>query len=136
MSDLSDDLVDLERELAARAQPEPSTTLRPRVLAAIRHELERESNGIWRYAAALAAVVLVGANLSLSAALDMGWPRDAIDAHNLAATAAQLRELDSAMSEQEARRQALLLQARSQLTLVPSLEQLLRDRQVQPLPPD
>ncbi len=139
MSELPDDLAELECRLGARSRPEPNTAFRQRLLASVQDELQREANasaaGFWRYAATLAAAVLLGANLSQSAALNLSWPRSTEDADDLAVTAAQLRQLDAEMSEQEARRQALLLHARSQLVLAPSLEQLLREREAQQVAP-
>ena len=135
MSELPDNLADLERHLAARPFAEPNAALRQRVLTSVRGELASETKSRWRYAATLAAAVLLGANLSLSAALNGSWPHDSFNADDLDATAARLRQLDSEMSEQEARRQALLLQARSQLTFMPSPEQIVRERQVLPYMP-
>ena len=40
---LPDDLAGVERDLTARSRPEPSPNLRPRVLAAVAHELARSS---------------------------------------------------------------------------------------------
>jgi hypothetical protein len=119
MSILPDDLADLERRLAAAARRQPDAALRQRVLASVQDELRREvgasTNDFGRFAAALAATVLLGANLSLSAALNMNWPRDGGERDDLAATAAQIRRLDPELSEQEARQQAALLHARSHL---------------------
>ncbi len=121
MSDLPDDLAGLERRLARRVRPEAGAALRERVLGSVRDELRRpvRRGGAWRYAAALAAVVLLGANLSLSAALRADWRRCGNGDDQLTATAARLRQLDPELSEREARREALLLQARARLAPVP-----------------
>jgi len=63
----------IERSLAGLPRPEPSPALRARILNAVREEIARgrarpARASLWRYAAALAAGVLLCANLSMSAA--------------------------------------------------------------------
>jgi hypothetical protein len=72
MMNLPEDLTELDHRLAERARLEPPPTLRPRVLAAVRHELRRGPSGFlarhgWGLAAA-AAGVLLALNFVLSAA--------------------------------------------------------------------
>jgi hypothetical protein len=121
MSELPDDLADLERRLAARTQSQLNATLRQQVLASVRNELSRETNSIWRFAAALAATVLLGTYLSMSAALCMDWGRGEEESGEIEATIQQLQRLDPAMSEHEARRQVLMWQTRAHLACTPVL---------------
>jgi hypothetical protein len=117
--DLPPDLADLERRLARRNSPPLPGELRQRVLAAVR----RASDGhdFWRFAAGVAAAALLAINLSMSVANDTDWhlidapvPRDT-------GAAEQLGALLPELSPQEARRQALLMQARSRLHGTPPL---------------
>src|SRR5262249_19113289 len=68
-ADWSEELIDLERRLTVRARTEPHPALRPRVLAALKSGIrsaERES--FWNFVTGLAAVLLLGANLTMSSA--------------------------------------------------------------------
>jgi hypothetical protein len=121
VSELPDDLAELERRLAGRPRPEPDAALRRRVVGSVRDELERDRRrfaGAWRYAAALAAAVLLGANLSLGVAVSADWRRDEAG-DDIGTTVARLRQLDPELTEDEARRQALLLQTRAHLVPAP-----------------
>jgi hypothetical protein len=142
MSELPDDLADLERRLAA-ARPQPDAALRQRVLASVQDELRREAgastNEFWRFAAALAATVLLGAYLSMSAALNVGWQQSGNDGGDIAAATKRLQQLDPNMTEQEARRQVLMLQMRAHISaapaLSPTLDRLLHERELLPREP-
>jgi hypothetical protein len=119
--ELPEDLAELESRLAGRPRLEPGTTFRDRLLAAVRQELQ---DGIavpgwaasWQFAAAVAAIVVLWANFSMSIANDTNW-RLAADPESVdtKALAAELRKLFPDMSEQEANRQALVVQGRSPL---------------------
>jgi hypothetical protein len=123
---LPDDLANLEGQLASRSQLEPSAGLRDRVLAAVRRELRRPPKtapgmGDWRFAAALAAAVLLWANLSLSVTLDSSWGRTgAPETGRLDAAVAAARRLLPELSEREAYRQAVLAGAGTRLTPMPN----------------
>jgi hypothetical protein len=131
-SELPDELERLERELAERPRPEPSADLRDRVMRTVEAELggaelrrvqpPRTRAGGWlSFAAAAAATVLIWANLSLSAAnatrYDLRLPAEP---RALDETARQIRDLVPGMSEQEARRYALILHGGA--NLVPCLD--------------
>jgi hypothetical protein len=136
MSELPDDLAELERRLAARPRGEPDAAFRQRLLASVSDELQRDrrraANGAWRFAAALAAAVLLGAYLSMSAALNMDGRRGD-DGGEITAAAKRLQQLDPDMSEQEARRQALMLHTRSHRASAPARS--LRERDMLRLAP-
>jgi hypothetical protein len=137
LSELPDDLAELERELAARRAPEPLTGFRPHLLAAVAEELNRFEDGnnsrrFWRFAAVVAAALLLGINLSLSVVNDMDWHlTGGVDPERIAATATKLHELEPDLPEQEAYRQALVLQVAVRMPPLPdcrpSLPGLLQD---------
>ena len=119
--ELPDDLADLESRLAGRPRLEPGATFRDRLLAAVRQELQDGGaapgwRASWQFAAAVAAIVVLWANFSMSVANDTNW-RLAGDPKSVdtKALAAELRKLFPDMSEQEANRQALVVQGRSRL---------------------
>jgi hypothetical protein len=116
---LPPDLAELENRLADRPRAEPSAHLAARVRAATRTVLRPTpptSDG-WQFWAAVAAVLLVGINLSMSVAADTDWnlTRPA-DPAPLAATAERLRAMAPELSDDELQRQALLLRAGAGLT--------------------
>lgn len=126
--DLPDDLVGLARDLASRPRPAPSGNLRQRVLAAMRSELARPAAaprrrlGTWEFAAAVAAAVLFGMNLSMvvasGAQLDLGGP----PSNGTEAAVASLQHLLPDLPEREARRQVALLKAASCVVPAPNVE--------------
>lgn len=125
---LPDDLANLEGQLAARAQPGPAAGLRERVLVAVGRELRRPPVTApeiddWRFAAALAAAVLLWANLSMSVTLEPSWSRMLApepETGRLEAAVAEERRLLPGLSEREAYRQAVLAQAGTRLTPMPN----------------
>jgi hypothetical protein len=118
-AELPPDLAHLERRLAERPRQEPPADLRQRVLAALGRGCGREATGFWRFVAAVAAAVVLAINLSMSAANDTDWRLGGDLAPKQTASADRIREVLPELSEREARRQAVLLRARSFLTLVP-----------------
>lgn len=125
-ADLPPELRELEAALKARKTPAASAGLRSRVLEAARNEAAQSPKtswrGFWKFAAGVAAALVLGCNLSMSAANDtnlrLGMRSDASDSQ---AALARLREILPEMSEDEARRQLLLLQARAQLVGTPQV---------------
>ncbi len=121
------ELEHLERALARRPCPEPSAGLRDRVLRTVEAELAlaaprraeslRNRSGGWlSFAAATVATVLVWVNLSMSAAnATSDDRRPPVEPHALDETAQQIRDLLPEMSEQEARRHAVILQGGADL---------------------
>jgi hypothetical protein len=111
---LPPDLADLERRLANRPRIEPPANLGDRVHAAIRDVLRPAlpaSDG-WGFWAAVAAVVFLGINLSMSLAADTDWNlTGGAEPGHLAATAERLRALAPELPEDEVQRQALLVRA-------------------------
>jgi hypothetical protein len=117
--ELPPDLAELENRLANRPRAEPPASLAARVRAATRAVLRPTppTSDAWRFWAAVAAVVLLGINLSMSLSADTDWnlTRPA-EPPPLAATAERLRALAPELSDDELQRQALLLRAGAGLT--------------------
>jgi hypothetical protein len=86
-------------------------------------ELRRgERRPAWQFAAATAAAALLWVNLSMSVANNMSWPlAGGLDGERLEATAGRIRALAPELSEHEAYRQALAVQARASLGPAPAL---------------
>jgi hypothetical protein len=131
-------LVDLERLLADRIRQEPAPDLRQRVQAAVSRELDRQAGERtkrlrWRRLGAAAAVVLVWINFSTSLVNNMDWRfRGDNGGAEMAAAARHVRKLAPDLSEQDAMRQALLLQAGSRAAPAPyiraSLDRFLKNQ--------
>jgi hypothetical protein len=110
-SQLPPELQRLERALLALPREQPSSQLKERCLNGLRAELGRPQSGSrWAFTIAIAASVLLGLNLSLSAtqSTDFGLRLDARQ-QSLEKTAAEIRRLLPDVSPREAARQALLL---------------------------
>lgn len=120
------DLLALERELAARARPEPSAELRSRVLTMARREWtvprpDPVRRDFGRFAAATAAAVLLAINLSASLANNTDWHLSGSSVGpDIAEVAGRIRELAPDIPKREARRQAVLLRATANLTPAPA----------------
>jgi hypothetical protein len=120
---LPPELAPLEQELAARPRGQPSAQLKERCLHSLRAELRRQQAGSrWAFAVAVAATVLVGLNLSLSAsqATDFGFQLDGRQ-QSVERTAEEIRRLLPDLSPQEAMRQAALLRAGADIVPCPSV---------------
>jgi hypothetical protein len=99
--------------------------LRHRVLDDVRSRLRHEqSQSRWQFAAAVAAAAMLWMNLSLSAtqATDFGL-RPSRPSESIETIARQIEQLAPDLSPREARRQAILLQAGSNLVCYPDLSQ-------------
>jgi hypothetical protein len=124
--ELPAELREIELALAQRAVPEASGALRAGILTGVRAELaakgRAQRRSTWRFAVAMAALVLLWVNFSISA---VNWTelrllpgerqfdeRDAM---------AQIQELIPGCSQAEARRELLVLRARAGLVGVPML---------------
>jgi len=116
--DLPPDLADLERRLVER--PGAASALRARVLTAVKHTLGRERGANWRFLVATAAATIFGVNLSMSVGLNIGR-QAGCDGADLETTTQQVRALDPSLSDDEVRREALLLKAGGQLSPGPDL---------------
>jgi hypothetical protein len=123
MTDLPDDLAELERRLAESAEPAPPA-LRTRVLSGVRRELRRGASHFisrhgWRLAGA-AAGVLLALNVALSAmnyaATWNGTPRED--------PAGGEREARAGLPEDEIGLRRLLVRAGARLTPAPDLGRL------------
>jgi len=119
---LPSELQQLERDLANRSRQRASDDLRPRILGDLQTRLRAERlRARWQFALAVAVVVLVWLNLSMSAtqATDFGLrlngPSEPIET-----IAEQVHRLVPEFSPEEARRQAILLQAGSRLVCYPN----------------
>ena len=120
---LSPELLRIEKELAARPRGEPSEQSRARCLDGLQAELRRQRAGSrWPFAVAIAASVLLGLNLSLSAtqATDFGFRRSTqhLSSEKLAG---EIRELLPDLSSEEAMRQAMLMRTASSLVPCPKV---------------
>ncbi len=120
---LPPDLLGLERELAARPQPDPPAELRSRILSAVERErpglrTRPAPRGFGRFAAATAAAALLAINLSASVANDTDWHL-ATPPENLREITANIRVLDPSLSDRDALRQALLLHTAAGLAPAP-----------------
>jgi hypothetical protein len=113
--ELPPDLEELERRLTARRPTGPPAELRRRVLTAVRRASGEGEGGFWRYVAGVAAAALLAVNLSMSVANNTDWHLRGTPGPSEAG-ADRAREVVPELSEREARRQAVLLRARSQLT--------------------
>lgn len=121
-AELSPDLAEMEQRLTFQAAADPSAELRPRVMARVRHELLRGAGpGAWQFAAAIVSAALVGANLIMATTQSVAeTPRQSIASHRrIEATAEQLRSCLTEMTEEDALRHALLLDARSRIVAAP-----------------
>jgi hypothetical protein len=120
MSDASlpPDLADVERQLGHRPAAEPSAEFSDRILASVRDALRYRPavaaapTGGWRSWSAVAAALLVGVNLSMSAAANTDWHLTAdCEPVQITELTDQLRALAPDLPASELRRQALLARA-------------------------
>jgi hypothetical protein len=125
---LPPDLERFERLLAGRERPEPSTDLRERVIRSMEAELlqaelpPQRPNGWWTFAAATAASVVLLLNLSLSAARATSYDlRSADGRQTLLTSVRQIRKLLPELSYREAMRNAVTIQACSNLARCPDV---------------
>jgi len=123
---LSSELEQLERALANRMLPEASAQLRQRVLADVRSKLRakrRQTN--LQFAAVVAAAALLWMNLSMSAtqATDFGFRRNLMNesSESIETVARQIQQLAPEFSPEEARREAILMRAGSDMLYLPDL---------------
>jgi hypothetical protein len=117
---LPDELVEIERRLAAQFQVGPSSGLRERILLSIQRSVARETKqrekarGLWRFAACAAAAALVWANISLGVAkcqvnfTDSIWPHE-LGQRQIDHQVESLQRLWPGLSRDEARGQAVRL---------------------------
>ena len=112
---LPDDLAAIERQLQSDAC-EPTPALRDQVMARVQSELDTSPQpGFWRFAAAVAAVVVLLINQSVSVARVSIAPPP-IDPDRVAHIYGQLTDLQLGLSPQELRRQCVLMAAGELLT--------------------
>jgi hypothetical protein len=120
---LPPELQRIEQELAARPRGGPSLQLKERCLGGLQTELRRQRAGSrWAFAVAVAATVLVGLNLAISAgqATDFGLMRDGRQ-QSVQKTAEEIRRLLPEVPPQEATRQALLLHSGAGIVACPKV---------------
>lgn len=118
-AELSAELADLERRLIATPRVNPPPELGPRVLMACREVNCRTPVSIagdWPFWVAVAAVVVVGINLSMSITAATEWNLAPAVRGVSTTTIDRMRELAPDLTEAELRRQALLVWAGRQLT--------------------
>jgi hypothetical protein len=126
--DLPSELQQLERDLIEHSRRRTSDDLRPRILGDLRSRLRAEQlRSRWQFALAVALVVLVWMNLSISAtqATDFGL-RPATPPENVETIAEQIRQLAPELSPEESRREAILMQCSSTLVCYPRLQDYAR----------
>jgi hypothetical protein len=122
-SQLPPELQQLERDLADRSRQRASNDLRPRILGDLQVRLRAERTAArWQFALAVAVVVLVWMNLSMSAtqATDFGL-RPARPSESIEAVAERIRQLAPELPPTEARRQAVLFRAGSAVNCCPGV---------------
>ena len=125
---LPEELAQLEEELAARPLPEPPPGLRGRILAAVRNRAPAPSpvavrGGLLPFAAAVAALLLVCMNLSMSAVNRTDWDVwGSTERVDVATQARELQQLLPDLPEGEASRIALVMGRRRPLLLVPEIK--------------
>ena len=113
----SEELQDLERRLAARVLPEPGPALRAWVLTAVSREVrasERES--FWNFMMGLAAVFLLGANLTMSSA-----PLVSVHVIDDPEAARRLHALVPELATEAAHAEVLMASSWSRLPMVPNM---------------
>jgi hypothetical protein len=115
--DLSPELRELERALAARPRPAPPAELRDRVIGQMQVGLRRNGpRSRWSFVAAVAVAAAVWINLSLSATLTTDFDRRSHGAASpVGQVAEEIRLLLPELSENEALRQAVMLRATSNM---------------------
>ncbi len=107
--DLTRDLVMLERTLCGGCQQSPS--LRSRVMDKVQEELYRSQRlAFWQYVSAVAALVLLALNLSISVA---SMPRQVagLDRNRVSSLREQISQMQLALSEEDIQQHCLLLAA-------------------------
>jgi hypothetical protein len=112
--ELDAELVELEQALRRSAAALPAA-LEGRTLAAMRRELSaqahRRRNGFWGFAAAAAAVMLVGMNFIMAATRPQHAGPPALDPRQVQAVYEDIRRALPELGEAEAARQSVLLVA-------------------------
>ncbi|MGD0091617.1 MAG: hypothetical protein ABSE73_17000 [Planctomycetota bacterium] len=125
-TNLPPELREIESALAAQPLPEAGSAARGKILAAVGAELALKARARqqswWRFAAALAALVLLWLNLSMSAVncTEIRFSPEEKDGDERAALA-QIQDLIPDCTVKEAQRQLLLLRARTRLVSAPPL---------------
>jgi hypothetical protein len=106
-SELPDDLTELEERLANRMRRQPTADFRQNILGAVRQELQEggalaEMRCTLQFVAAVVALVVLCANLSMSIANDMVWQLSHDpELPGTTAVSTGAHQLFSGMSEQE-----------------------------------
>lgn len=125
LSDLPDDLGELERRLIRHPRQEASEAFRRQVLAAVMWELDQNHadvarRSLWQFAAMVAVTMLLWINFSMSAANDIDWHlTGSIDSESFAASVSLIEDLAPDLSERDAVRQAWVLHAMSWVVPLP-----------------
>ncbi|MDB5293271.1 MAG: hypothetical protein JWL69_4512 [Phycisphaerales bacterium] len=124
---LPEELAQLERRLYGRVSESPSAELRGRIMGAVTRELasempsKRAGGRDWEFLAAIAAVLLIGLNLSAFVSSSThSVPRPMLSVNQTNANSIALRRLSPDLSEAEARRMSVLLAAGEGLDCVPT----------------
>jgi hypothetical protein len=121
--ELPSELRQIEQDLIARSRSRAVEDLRPRILGDLRSRLRAERlRAHWQFALAVAVVVLVWLNLSISAtqATDCGLRLHG-PSGPIQTVADEIHRLVPDLSPEESRRQAVLLQAGSHLVCAPRM---------------
>jgi hypothetical protein len=126
---IPDDDSVLEERLRNRPMPEPLTSLRSQVLRAVTHELEsrafrsssRGTSEFLKFAAAMAAVLVIGLNVARTAISVTPFELTTIHSGQSVSDVAALQRLSPDLSGDDARRMAVLLQVGGDLTPLPQV---------------
>jgi hypothetical protein len=117
----------LEERLRNRPMSEPSTSLRSQVLRAVTHELDSPSilphrtSEFLKFAAAMAAVLVIGLNVARTAISVTPFELTTIHSGQSVSDVAALQRLSPDLSGDDARRMAVLLQVGGDLTPLPQV---------------
>lgn len=119
--ELPDDLRLIERLLERRARGEPAPALRSRVLCAVERELSSRRGGrlTWSYLSAVAAAVIIAANLAVIAGSVTRFDNGAHGADEVRQIARLIRQVVPEVEPAEAQRMALLMGSARGLLPVP-----------------
>jgi hypothetical protein len=120
---LPPELESLEHELAARSTARPAAELRQKITSGVHNCLHRERRlDFWRFAGAAALVAAVWLNLSLSAVRETNFHFQLADHRpSIEQTAREIQKLLPEMSAEDARREAVLLSASTNLLMYPKI---------------
>jgi hypothetical protein len=120
---LPSDLDQIERSLSSALQSDPSPALRTRITTVVHSELRRKKTADrWNFAIAMAATFLIWGNLSLCAVSVTDFHfRPEREGPPVEQLAQEIQKLLPELSKEEAYREAVLMNARSNIIPLPKV---------------